>query len=126
MRQSTSPTADRQRYGSKEEFWRDALRRFAESGQDVRGFCAARGLSKQSFYSWRRRLAGQDRESALATGGPPAPAFVPVHVAPENGPGMEIVLRGDRRIRLCGPVDRPALAEAVAALESLPVQDSAR
>jgi hypothetical protein len=45
---------------------------------------------------------------------------VPVRVAEENNGGMEIVLRGDRRVRLHGPVDRTALAEVVAALEGLP------
>jgi hypothetical protein len=32
---------------------------------------------------------------------------------------MEIVLGGDRRVRVCGPVDRAAVAEVVTALESV-------
>ena len=94
------------------------IRRFAASGQSVRAFCDSHGLSQPSFYGWRRRLAGGD--AAWTPRCTSTPAFVPVHVAQENSPEMEIVLRGDRRIRLCGAVDRAALAEVVAALEGMP------
>lgn len=109
-----------QRHGSREEFWRDTLGQFAASGKSVRAFCAGRGLSEPSFYSWRRTLAERDARSPAVATPVQTPAFVPIHVAEENGERIEIVLRGDRRVRLCGPVDRAALAEIVAALEGLP------
>ncbi|MCY2953540.1 MAG: IS66 family insertion sequence element accessory protein TnpB [Planctomycetota bacterium] len=105
---------------SREEYWRSVLRDFAGSGQSVRAFCASRGLSEPSFYSWRRTLAERDARSPAVATPVQTPAFVPIHVAEENGERIEIVLRGDRRVRLCGPVDRAALAEIVAALEGLP------
>ena len=107
-----------QRQGSRGRFWRQVLKRFAGGGQSIRGFCESHGLSQPSFYSWRRRLA--DADAAWASPRTSRPAFVPVHVAAQSGGSMEIVLRGDRRIRLCGPVDPAALAQVVAALESLP------
>jgi hypothetical protein len=112
--------------GSREEFWREKLERFADSGQSVCGFCASQGLSQPSFYSWRRRLADGNAAAASMARRRSAPAFVPVHVAAESSAGMEIVLRGDRRIRVCGPVDPAALVDVVSALESLPFREPAQ
>ena len=104
----------------REQFWRDLLKQFADSGQSVRGFCKSRSLSEPSFYGWRRRLA--EREAATGSGErlPSAPpAFLPVRIAGQATGQMEIVLDGGRRIRLYGPVDRAALAEVVTVLESV-------
>jgi hypothetical protein len=65
-------------------------------------------------------LAGRDANSAPVARSSQTPAFLPIRVAEENDERIEIVLRGDRRVRLRGPVDRAALAEVVAALEGLP------
>jgi transposase-like protein len=116
-----------QRHGSREQFWRQMLRQFAASDQSIREFCRSRALSEPSFYSWRRRLATHDESSAAMAHPSDAPAFVPIHITDQTSEGIEIVLRGDRRIRLSGQVDKAALAEVVAALESLPVaQESMR
>lgn len=61
---------------------------------------------------WRRRLAGRSSENS-------ATAFVPVHVTDDGvaaGGGIEIVLAGERRVHLIGPVDRQALADVLAVL----------
>ncbi len=124
MKQARLPAGEHQgrhrSHRSRDWFWRETLRQFAASGQSIRGFCRSRGLSEPSFYSWRRRLATHD-ESLSPTAHPSeAPAFVPVRVTDQTSEGIEIVLRGDRRIRLSGPVDRAALAEVVAVLEGVP------
>ena len=114
---------DSRRDSAKAEFWRALLGEFAGGGQSVRAFCAGRGVSEPSFYSWRRRLARRDAGANSDAGGAGGgPVFVPVHVAPEEGMAMEVVLRGERRIRLGGAVDAAVLAEVVAALESVPVR----
>lgn len=38
------------------EYWRDLIQQQAARGQSVHAFCAARGLTEQSFYYWRKRL----------------------------------------------------------------------
>lgn len=122
MKQTTAPAGgDRQRPRFREQFWRQALRQFAAGSQSIREFCRSRGLSQPSFYSWRRRLA---RHDAAASAANDLPSFVPVSVCQEDVAqrrGFEIVLRGERRIRLSGPVDNAALAEVVAVLEGLPI-----
>src|SRR5262245_40525508 len=42
---------------SREQFWRDTITAWKASGQSVRAFCAARGLSEPTFYARRRELA---------------------------------------------------------------------
>ena len=47
--------------------WRSVLKRFDESGVDVREFCEREGLGQASFYRWRRRLSDKpSREMAEA------------------------------------------------------------
>ena len=41
--------------------WSDRLRRFERSSQTVADFCRAEGVSRPSFYRWKRRLAGGER-----------------------------------------------------------------
>jgi hypothetical protein len=108
---------------SKEQLWRETLRRFADSGQSVRAFCIAQGVSEPSFYFWKRRLAR--RQPTL-----PAPALVPVRIAqlcPQAEAGhvrasglgsvhTEIVLANGHRLRLRGPVDQAALASVLSVL----------
>lgn len=105
---------------AREQFWRDTLKQFAESGRGVRAFCKSRNLSEGSFYCWRRTLAERDAAASSGPGRPGTPpAFLPVRITDQVAGPMEIVLAGGRRIRLRGPVDRAALAEVVAVLESV-------
>ena len=114
-----SPRRGRPCDSPRAEFWRRVLGDFAASGQGVRAFCLARGVSQSSLYWWRRNLAGPDGRSSAGACTSDGPAFVPVRVAEEAHASIEIVLGGERRIRLCGPVDRATLAEVVAAVESV-------
>jgi transposase len=105
-----------EREPAKDKFWRKTLREFATSGQSVRAFCRARQLSEPSFYAWRRTLARRD--AATPPDASATPAFLPVRLADAMSAPMEIVLAGGRCIRLRPPVDRAALSEIIAALES--------
>ena len=104
---------------SKEQFWREAMRRFAGSGQSVRRFCKAGGLSEPSFYFWRRALAERDARSAK-TARASVPAFVPVRIADPLVAPIEIVLGGGRHVHLHGSVDRQVLTDVLAVLEARP------
>lgn len=56
---------------SKEVEWRRRLVRFAASGQPVRQFCQAEGVSAASFYRWQGLLS-------KAVVAPPAATFIDV------------------------------------------------
>ena len=105
---------------TKEQFWRDAVQRWRQSGLSVRDFCSAKNLSEQSFYWWRRTLAARDQHRAATT---PArtpragnqPLFVPVGVVPSST--LELVLGHDRIIRVPTGFDAATLRQLLAVLE---------
>ena len=101
----------------KEAAWRRHISGQAGSGLTIGVYCRKHGLQASGFYWWRRELARRDAEQPS----PPA-TFVPVTVAARTpastGEGrIEIILPGDRRVRVVGPVDRQRLADVLAVLE---------
>ncbi len=130
---------DRRRDPKKEKFWRRMVFDQARSGLSIRAWCRQHDLHEHAFYWWRVRLArsGRGRKARsrrptpfaarptpLCSMGKQGQAFVPVQVsAPEvtgAADSIEIVLPGDRRIRVRGRVDRQALADVLAVLEATP------
>ena len=101
----------RRRNQAREQFWRDTVAAWRQSGQSVRAFCAARGVSEATFFARRRELI--DRATLPQ---PPAPAapFVPVNVVPD--PTAEVVLPGGLIVRVPVAADPAAVARLVAAL----------
>jgi hypothetical protein len=85
------------------------------SGLSVRAFCARRGLATPSFYAWRRGLEQRDAER---------PAFVPVRVVPDGlaacAGTLEVVLAGDRIVRVTPGFDAGTLRQLLAVLEGRP------
>ena len=124
--------AKRQRDPIQERRWRRHLAAWRRSGQSVRAFCAAQGLSEPSFYAWRRvleprrgpRVTSNDRTvSAASAAGLTEPSpFVPVRLIDDATPGaaVEVVLRGGRVLRVAAGFSAQALREVVAVLEGLP------
>jgi transposase-like protein len=105
----------KQRDPSKEQFWRRMLRQWRSSGQSVRAFCGAHGLSEPSFYSWRRILPQRDAQP---------PAFVPVQVVAEPSAadrdaadGLELVLGRGRVLRIGSAFDAATLRRLLVLLE---------
>jgi transposase-like protein len=97
------------------------MRGQARSGLSIRVWCREHDLHEQAFYWWRSRLAQTDRRQKPRYR---KPALVPVRVsAPEADRaegGIEIVLPGDRRVRVKGRVDRQTLVDVLAVLEAPP------
>ena len=103
----------RRRNAAREQFWRDTIAAWRESGQSVRAFCAARGVSEATFFARRRELT--DRQAPeRPTDRAPAPQFVPVKVVPD--PTAEVVLPGGLIVRVPVAADPAAVARLVAAL----------
>lgn len=108
---------DRQR----EARWRRIIREQGRSGLGVREFCRRGKLTETAFYFWRRELQCRQAEQEQRRPDPPAvPAFVPVRVEEHSGSAaggrIEIELSGGRRVHVCPPVDRQALADVLAVL----------
>ena len=103
----------RRRNKVREQFWRDAIAAWRESGQSVRAFCAARGVSEATFFARRRELADW-APPPQPTAPAPAAQFVPVKFVPE--PTAEVVLPGGLIVRVPVAADPAAVARLVAAL----------
>jgi len=118
-----------------ERKWRKVLGAWAKSGLTQAAFCRERGIAVASFAWWKRELARRDAERTetpqqsgtaatpdLAAG----PMFVPVRVKPTeagrsgDADGIEIVVRGGRRVRVGAGFDAQALARVVSVLEGVP------
>lgn len=77
-------------------FWSELIRAQGKSGQSVKGYCQAQGVSPSSFYRWQKLL---HRESEAGSG------FRPIQIqnqAPESGtsdqPLLEVSLPGGLRL----------------------------
>jgi transposase len=99
----------------KEQLWRQRLREWHASGLTVRAFCERHGLAEPSFYAWRRLL--QQRQAEVA-------AFVPVHIVPDEAPppagAVEVLLPGNRSVRVSAGFDAATLRQVLAVLEDKP------
>jgi transposase-like protein len=120
----------RERDRSKESFWRRVLQQCQHSGQGVRAFCEAHGLSEHSFYAWRRTIQERDRQDTARSrreSGPASnpvtgdgrPAFVPVTIAAGPAP-LEVVLGDGRVVRVPAPFDAATLRQLLNVLAEAP------
>jgi hypothetical protein len=132
----------RERDRQKENHWLEMMRRQAESGQSVRGYCHQAGIKESAFHWWRRELARrsqQDKDLQRLPGvvrrqapGRPltrksvgtASGFLPLQVVadrgPEDGCGLDLLLGNGRTLRIRPGFDRQTLADVLAVLEVRP------
>ena len=98
----------------KEQQWRRWIQQWQHSGLSVRDFCARHDLAEPSFYAWRREL--QQRQTPAR--------FLPVRVVADEEPAhagsVEVVLTGDRRVRVSPGFDPATLRQLLAVLEEVP------
>src|SRR5215468_5939537 len=97
----------------REQFWRDTIAAWRRSGQSVRAFCAARGVSEATFFARRRELLDR-KPSGSSASQPPAPAFVQVQVIPD--PKIDVVLPSGLVVRVPVAADPAVVARLVTAL----------
>ena len=125
-----------------QDFWRQAIERQAVSGFSAAAFCRQQGLSAQSFYKWRRKLARMpmaadqaDLNGAFASAQPAAQRLIPVAIAPSRAvdsgapsrssasssfrqPLIEIILEGGTMVRCHGLLPADQLGELVTAVQT--------
>lgn len=104
----TSPRRSRE---ATRQLWADRLARFADTGLSVAAFCAAENVSVQSFFYWKKQLAGP---TPLGD----TPRFLPVRVGPS--PAIEIVLPSGTVLRITPGCDPAYVRSLVAALAGAP------
>jgi hypothetical protein len=103
----------RRRPADREQFWRETITTWKESGQSIRAFCAARGIAEATFFVKRRELARRE-QPAQPVALTPSPSFAAVRVIAE--PVVEVVLPTGLLVRVPSSADPVAVARLVAAL----------
>jgi transposase-like protein len=104
--------SQQRRYAGREQFWREVVAAWQESGRSVRAFCHSRRLQEASFYAWRRTLRQRDQQRAAAQ----PSKFVPVRVVPDAL--LEIVLPTGLVVRVPAATEAATVATLVAALRA--------
>ena len=107
--------------------WYGHVRAFAGSGLSVAAYCRREGLQGNSFRRWQLvfRESDEDLESGEDLVGPDCVAavkslealFAEVAVPSVEASTIEVVLAGERRIRVAPGFDEETLRRVVAALE---------
>ena len=95
---------------SRIEYWREQVAQHERSGQTVKQFCQAQGITEQSFYVWRKRLQKQSRVR-----------FALVETTPgeqqlAGEAGLELMLASGERLRIGSSVDPAWLRTVLAVL----------
>ena len=113
---------------AKEQYWREKIQAGARSGLSIREFCRRNGLKESQFYAWRRELWRREQEKAgnrkrkVPNNVTPAKASFALVNMDENSQelneaGIELLLRGGRKLRIGKGVDAETLVNVVTALE---------
>lgn len=95
--------------------WTQVIWAWKKSGLKASAFCRKNRLGLQSFYAWRRRLAGMKTAKCRDRH-----AFLPVQVVTSldgNQPVLELTLKNGRVLRLYRELPVATLAELARGLE---------
>lgn len=105
--------------GRGEAYYRGLLSEQEASGQSLRSFARARGLSAWTLYGWRARL-GRTRRRGPRAGVANVPDLVAVDVVGGGAPPreIEVVLADGVRVRVAYDVSLERLVAMVQALRS--------
>jgi transposase-like protein len=100
--------------------WRERIREWELSGKTAEEFARHCGVNVSTVYWWRKQL--QQQVPALRSNTAMAFVKVPLQTpvrAAERCETIEIVLRGDRRVRVTENFSERALQAVVRALEAM-------
>jgi transposase len=93
------------------QLWSERLARFSAAEQSVAAFCAAEGVSPNSFFYWKRQLAPSSPPDAAAL-------FLPVRVT--SAAPVEIVLPNGAVLRIAPGCDLAFVRSLINALAGAP------
>ncbi|MFO0929431.1 MAG: hypothetical protein U0736_28950 [Gemmataceae bacterium] len=94
------------------QLWADRLARFAAADLSVAAFCAAEGISANSFFYWKRQLATPPRTHDAE------PCFLPVRVR-ATAP-VEVALPNGAVVRLAPGCDLAFVRSLIDSLAGAP------
>ena len=98
---------------TRRDYWAKLIAEQEEAGETAQAFCRGRGLSDQTFYVWRSRLAREPRPrfALVTTKAPPA-------VSNAKEPALELVFATGERLRIHNGADAATLRLALEAIRA--------
>lgn len=93
------------------QLWGERFARFSAAVQSVAAFCAAEGVSVNSFFYWKRQLAAPTAPDA-------GPLFLPVRVTPAAP--VEVALPSGAILRIAPGCDLAFVRSLISALTGAP------
>jgi len=116
MRNSNKTDVEKHRY------WQRTIGEAARSGVSIREFCRQRRLRESQFYWWQRRLKERREQRTLGKNqgapGSGLASFALVSGEPATtDAGIELVLRGGRRLWISKGLDEATLRTVLAAVQ---------
>lgn len=108
--------------GEREAYWRGVIEACEASGQSMKAYCRASGLSYSNCQWWKSELKRRDRKRGMV------PVFAEVRrvslVAESATAAIEVGLAQDRVVRVRPGFDAGTLAAVVRVLEGMGVPEA--
>ncbi len=99
------------------EFWKMVLETYKSSNLSIHQFCKQEGLHEWAFYSWRRKLAGQQPQKFVTPTTPDNPAFIEVPVIRPKPQPLELILRSGHILKIPSDIDQGTINKVFSALK---------
>jgi transposase len=101
----------------QQQFWQMVIETWQASGLSVRQFCKKESLSEPSFYSWRKKLVGDnDGKSQQDEPKPAESKFIEVTIPSNNSVTVELLLTSGNKLRIPAGVDSATLSTVLSVL----------
>jgi hypothetical protein len=106
------PTKDDQ-----QQFWRMAIETWQASGLSIRQFCKQEGLPEPAFYSWRKKLAGDDSEQDNQDKAESS-AFIEVAMPQNASAAIELLLTSGNTLRIPADINAATLSTVLSVVRA--------
>ncbi len=100
----------------QQQFWQMVLETFKSSKISVRQFCQQEGLTESAFYSWRKKLAVNNKSAIAKQHNISSSAFIEVAIPKNNPVALELILSSGNTLKINPGTDNKTLTNVLSAL----------
>lgn len=109
--------AEKSTKDDQRQFWQMAIETWRAGGLSIRQFCRQEGLQEPAFYSWRKKLAGDDSERDNQDKAESS-AFIEVAMPQNNSAAIELLLTSSNTLRIPAGVDSATLSTVLSVVRA--------
>ncbi len=101
------------------QFWQMVIETWQSSGLSVRQFCAKEGLTEASFYFWRKKFAGDNKDANNQSQIKSSQSeFIEVAIPQNNSAAIELVLTSGNTLKIPAGVDSGTLSMVLSVIRA--------